>query len=157
MKKIKDFNSFVSEDITNENLDVLNENIWTELFSNAASMSSMEQVYYWLGVSIDAIAIGVIGRTIGSVATSGVIELLKNYKLGQRGKEFADKIKELGQKGASLFKNKQHDENFVEEVNDELVGYQDIIDKLNDGELGEEGKNLAKKVTNAKEAAETAE
>ena len=163
MKKIKYFESFVSENIVSENVkdkvnedveDKVNENIWAELFSNVSSLSSIEQVYYWLGISIDAVAVGLIGKNIASVATSGVVELLKNNKLGERGKEFAEMITRLGQKGASLFKRKDVDEEVVEEVNIELAHYNDIIDRLKQGELGIEGVNLAKKVENAQEAAE---
>ena len=156
MKKIKYFDSFVSEENkeNKENKDKINENVWAELFTHASSLSSLEQVYYWLGISIDALAVGLIGRNIASVATSGAIELLRNYKLGERGKEFADLITRLGQKSASLFKRKDVDEEVVDDVNIELKHYNDIIDKLNNGELGEEGINLAKKLENAQEAAE---
>lgn len=155
MKKLKDFGSFVSEGKTNEdNENKLNENMWTELFSNASTLSTIEQVYYWLGITIDTLAVGLIGKNIIGVATSGAIELLKNNKLGERGKEFADIITKLGQKGASLFKRKGVDTEVVDEVNVELKSYGDIIDRLHQGELGEEGINLAKKVDHAIDAAD---
>jgi len=155
MKKLKDFGSFITEKVkTNNEENNLNENIWSELFSNAASLGALEQVYYWAGIAIDALAVGAIGTGIVKVTTSGVLELLKNNKLGERGKEFAEKVIELGKKGAELFKTKQKDESFPEQVNSEFSKYQDVIGQLNNGELGEEGVNLAKKVTNAKEAAE---
>jgi len=163
MKKIKYFDSFVSENVETENEEIelneneeykLNENIWNELFSHVSSMDAIEQVYYWLGLSVEAISLGLFGKTVASLATGGALALLKDKKLGERGKEFAELITRLGQKSASLFKRKDVDEEVVDEVNVELKHYNDIIDRLNQGELGEEGVNLAKKIEAAQEAAE---
>lgn len=145
MKKIKNFGLFVTENIN------IKENMITDIISSASGLDPMMTAAYYLGLAIEAVAITGMAGIIGKTAGSAILNTLKNSKLGERGKDFADKIKELGNKGASIFKTKQKDENFTTEVNEILDEYQDVLDKLKDGELGEDGKKFADTVDKAKQ------
>ena len=137
MGKIKDFGSFVNE---NNNIENINENF----------MDIITAVGYGIGAIVTS---GFVGY-IGSVAVSGILKSLEDTKLGDRGKEFADKIKSLFSKGAQIKKEGGDEIEYAEEVCSELENYEDIISELEDGKLGEDGKKLAEQLNKVKNAAE---
>jgi len=143
MNKIKDFGNFVNENIKKEEI---NENIFSDIISAGSGLEPIMQAAYYMGLAVEAFAVGGIVSSVGGV----VISALKNSILGDRGKEFANKIKVLGEKGASLFKSKQKDDNFVKEVDMVTDEYEDVLNDLKNGELGEDGKKFAENIEKAK-------
>jgi len=139
MKKIKDFGSFMNE---KNNIDnkVANEN-FSDIVTSAGGIVGLVSFAGFVG-------------TIGSLIGSGVMMSLEGTKLGERGKEFAHKIKSIFNKGEQIKKQGGDEEAFADEVASELNQYQDVIDELNSGKLGEEGKKFANAVDKAKDAAE---
>jgi hypothetical protein len=139
MKKIKDFGSFMNE---KNNID---DNIANENFYDALASS---------GVVIDAISIAGLVGTIGSLIGSGVMISLEGSKLGERGKEFAHKIKSIFHKGEQIKKEGGDETAYAEEVANELENYDDVISELESGRLGEEGQDVADKLIEVKDSAE---
>ena len=116
--------------------EIVNENL----------MGIMNDLMFGFGMTLTA---GFAG-TIAYLAGSGIYELLiKDSKLGNKGKEFVNKLKELAKKSKTMDK-----EDYAIEVNKSIEQYSDVIEELKSGEFGKDGEKLASNLETIKKASE---
>ena len=136
---MKDFGTFLNENINNE--EQLNENFMDVITSVGGTIAAIATTGF----------VGTLGYTIGS----GVLTALEGSKLGDRGKEFAQKVKSLFNKGAELKKQGGDESEYADEFVSEIDNYRDVITELESGKLGEDGKKVAQQINKAKTAADS--
>lgn len=128
-------NLMLERNKTSEN-EIVNENL----------MNIMSDLMFGFGLTLTA---GFAG-SLAYLGGSGIYELLiKDSKLGNKGKEFVNKLKELAKKSKTMDK-----EDYASEVNKSIEQYSDVIEELKSGEFGKDGEKLASNLETIKKASE---
>lgn len=116
--------------------EIVNENL----------MGIMSDLMFGVGLTLTA----GFASSLAYLGGSGIYELLiKDSKLGNKGKEFVNKLKELAKKSKTMDK-----EDYASEVNKSIEQYSDVIEELKSGEFGKDGEKLASNLETIKKASE---